>query len=194
MPRAGLDRDAVVREAAQLADEIGLAALTMAALAKRLGIALPSLYAHVRSLEHLRQQIATLAGEELAVRLSEAIGGRARFEALAAIASAYRDYALRFPGRYAASHAAPDLSDPRQAAATEKVVQSIYGTLRGYGLEEPDATNAARVLRSSLHGFVSLEQEGGFALPQSLDVSFQRLIEALDRAFSTWPTDDKASN
>lgn len=193
MARIGLDRNAVVQEAAKLADEIGLEALTMAALARRLGIALPSLYAHVRSLEHVRQQIAGLAGEELAQRLGEAIQGRSRSEALAAIAAAYRDYVLHFPGRYAASMSAPDLHDPRHVAAIEHCVQVIYGTLRGYGLHDAEATDAGRVLRSALHGFATLEQGGAFANPQSRDRSFRSLVEALDRAFSSWPQDETAS-
>ncbi len=193
MTRMGLDRTAVVNEAAQLSDECGLAAVTMAALAKRLGIALPSLYVHVRNLEHLRQQIAALGSEELARYVGDAVQGRAGFDALAAFATAYRAYALRYPGRYAASQMAPDLTDPRHAAATEQAVRVTYATLRGYGLQEPEATHAVRVLRSSLHGFVSLEREGGFAAPDSIDRSFQRLVEALDRAFSSWPTADGAS-
>jgi AcrR family transcriptional regulator len=187
MVRAGLDRGAVVRVAAELADELGFGRLTLATLAKRLGIALPSLYTHIRSLEHLRQQVSLLASEEIGQELGAAIQGRSHVEALAAIAEAYRAYALRFPGRYAASQLAPDLSDERHAAAIARIVHAIYATLRGYGLEEPEITDAVRMLRSSLHGFVSLEQVGGFALPQSLDGSFQSLVAALDRAFRSWP-------
>ena len=47
MARAGLDADAVVAAAAQLADADGLEALTLARLAAVLGIRSPSLYAHV---------------------------------------------------------------------------------------------------------------------------------------------------
>ncbi|GAB3952288.1 hypothetical protein GCM10027614_55720 [Micromonospora vulcania] len=48
MPRVGLNQQTVVREAARLADEVGYQQLTLAALAGRLGVALPSLYKHVR--------------------------------------------------------------------------------------------------------------------------------------------------
>lgn len=187
MARMGLDRAAVVREAADMADLIGLERLTMAGLAKRLGIALPSLYAHVRSLDDLRQQISATGNTELSQRLSEAIQGRARHEALSALASAYRGYALRFPGRYAASHIPLDPSDERHAAVLAQCVGTIYATLRGYGLAEPQATDAARMLRAALHGFVTLEQMSGFAAPHSINASFQGLVSALDRAFGSWP-------
>ena len=51
MPRAGLNTDRVVAAAAELADEVGLDQLTLAALAARLGVRQPSLYKHVASIE-----------------------------------------------------------------------------------------------------------------------------------------------
>ncbi len=46
MPRAGLNTDRVVTEGAELADEVGLTKLTLAALATRLGVRQPSLFKH----------------------------------------------------------------------------------------------------------------------------------------------------
>ena len=46
------------------------------------------------------------------------------------------------------------------------------------------AHNAARTIRVALHGFVSLEAEGGFAIELSLDETFERLIEILDRGLT----------
>ena len=62
MPRAGLDAEAVVAAAAALADEDGLAELTLARLAAALGIRTPSLYAHVDSLGDLRARFDTALG------------------------------------------------------------------------------------------------------------------------------------
>ncbi|MEV1143797.1 TetR family transcriptional regulator, partial [Micromonospora sp. NPDC049799] len=56
MPRAGLTPQTVVRAAADLADEVGLDRLTLAAVAARLGVALPSLYKHVRGADALHHR------------------------------------------------------------------------------------------------------------------------------------------
>jgi AcrR family transcriptional regulator len=48
MPRVGLTHERVVAEAAVVADEVGLESLTLAAVAKRVGVAIPSLYKHRR--------------------------------------------------------------------------------------------------------------------------------------------------
>jgi Tetracyclin repressor-like, C-terminal domain len=38
-----------------------------------------------------------------------------------------------------------------------------------------------------MHGFVALEAAGGFGLPQSVDASYRRLVDALDAALTSWP-------
>jgi len=59
--------------------------------------------------------------------------------------------------------------------------------LAGYGLTGDDAIDATRAMRSALHGFVSLEQAGGFGLPVDIDHSYSQLVLALDLAFANWP-------
>ena len=187
MPRAGLTPAIVVEEAARLADEVGLERLTLAALAQRLGVALPSLYKHVRGLDALLQKVSALATAELAAVLAEAAAGRSRSDAVHHAASAYRSYAHRFPGRYQAAQRVPDPDDPVHVAAGERAVGTLFAVLRGYGLADDDAVDATRALRSALHGFVSLEHAGGFGLPVDIDRSFDRLVTAFDRALAAWP-------
>src|SRR3954469_8578122 len=103
MPRVGLSPARVVDEAAQLADEVGLERLTLALLAQRLGVALPSLYKHVKGLDDLRQKLSAQATGELAAELADAAVGRAGSEALVAVADAFRAYARSHPGRYPAA-------------------------------------------------------------------------------------------
>ena len=187
MPRAGLTPAIVVEEGARLADEVGLDRLTLATLAQRLGVALPSLYKHVRGLDALLQRVSALATAELAAVLAEAAAGRSRSDAVRFTAAAYRSYARSFPGRYQAAQRVPDPSDPVHVAAGERAVGTLFAVLRGYGLDGEDAVDATRALRSALHGFVSLEQAGGFGLPVDIDRSFDRLVTALDRALASWP-------
>lgn len=64
MPRAGLTPAAVTRLALEELDECGLEALTLRAVAARAGVATPSLYKHVQSLEHLKDLMAVSVLEE----------------------------------------------------------------------------------------------------------------------------------
>lgn len=181
MARAGLHTDEVVRAGARLVDAEGLEALTLARLASDLGVRPPSLYAHVAGLEDLRRRIGAHGALELAGELQAAAAGRADGDALAAVAQAYRDYARAHAGSYEALQRAPDSSDAYGSAAATRVVQVVLAVLRGYGLDGDDAIHAARAIRSALHGFVSLEREGGFGLPLALDESYSRLVTVLDR-------------
>jgi AcrR family transcriptional regulator len=181
MPRAGLDAASVVAAAGRLADRDGSEQLTLARLAADLGVRAPSLYAHVDGLADLRDRLAALGVAELTDVLSDAATGRAGREALHAVAVAYRAYAHQRPGVYAAMQRAPENADDEREAGAERLVGILIAVLRGYGLEGDDAVHAVRLLRSALHGFVSLESVGGFAMPLGLEETYERLIEMVDR-------------
>ena len=182
MARAGLDAEAVVAAAAQLADAEGLEAVTLARLASELGVRAPSLYAHVDGLGDLRRRLAVRAARELGERLQAAAVGRARTDALQAIARAYRDYAQHHPGSYGALQNAQAVAD--QPAASE-LIGVVLAVLRGYRLDGDIAVHATRILRAALHGFVMLEAEGGFGIPLSLDHSFELLVAVVDKGLET---------
>ncbi|MCA6092017.1 TetR/AcrR family transcriptional regulator [Streptomyces sp. SCA3-4] len=189
MARAGLTAERVTIAAAELADEAGLDQVTMARVARRLGVKDASLYTHVRNLEDLRGRIALLAADEKTLRIAEATAGRAGKDALVAYANAWREYAHRHPGRYTATQT-PIRIDPGLAAdapGPRRAIELTYGMLRGYGLAEPDLTDAVRLLRSTFHGFVALEAAGGFAHKRSPQDSWVRALDALHTLLEHWP-------
>jgi len=186
VPRAGLTPHRVVEEAARLADEAGYDQLTLAAVADHFGVKLPSLYKHVDGIDGLRTRLSTLAVTELGDALRGAAVGKARGDALRAIADAYRAYAHHHPGRYAASLRAPDSSESDLVVASEAVLEVVLAVLAGYDLEKDAVVDATRIVRSALHGFVSLEAAGGFGMPQDVDRTFERLVAGLDRALASW--------
>jgi AcrR family transcriptional regulator len=179
MARRGLDTGRVIDAAVSIADRDGLDAVTLARVADSLGVRPPSLYHHVDGRDGLLRAIALRAVGELTARLQAAALGRAGPEALAAAAHAYRDYAHAHPGRYAATLRAAAPDDAEHDRAGLAAVQVITAILRAWQLEDVDALHAVRVIRSALHGFVSLEAAGGFALPLDLDESFERLIATI---------------
>ena len=168
MARAGLTAEQVTIAGAELADEVGLDQVTMARVARRLGVKDASLYTHVRSLEDLRGRIALLAADEKTIRIAEATSGLAGKDALVAFANAWREYAHENPGRYTATQT-PIQIDPELAA-------KALGPRR-----------AVRLLRSTFHGFVALEAAGGFAHARSPQQSWIRALDALHTLLEHWP-------
>ncbi|SDQ08721.1 TetR/AcrR family transcriptional regulator [Quadrisphaera sp. DSM 44207] len=179
MPRAGLSHGAVVDAAERLADEVGLSNLTLTALAQDLGVRQPSLYKHVEGVAHLRRSLAVRAKAELAGVLASAATGVAGAEAVHALAAAYRDWGRAHPGRYAAAQRAPAPDDEEDAAASAAVVAVVVRVLASLGVPDADAVHATRALRAALHGFLVLETEGAFRLPDDVDVSFRRTVDCL---------------
>lgn len=174
--KAGLTRAAVLEAAGALADEQGFDALTLAALAARLGVTTPTLYHYFAGLPGLRRELTLLGLRDLEAALGRAVMGKAGADALRALADAYRAYVKAHPGRYAATvRAAP--ADAELDAAQTRVVEIALRALDAYRLSPDDAIHAVRMLRSVVHGFATLELAGGFGLPQDVNESFRRLID-----------------
>jgi len=179
MPRVGLTAEAVVDAAMALLDRHGTEP-TLAAVAAHTGVAPPSLYKHVRSVGDVRRLIAVRVIDELADRLGGAVMGRGGAEALTALMNAWRDYVRQYPHRYALLPLSP-LTDPLLLASAARLMEVVMAVLRGFGLDGSDAIHAARRLRASVHGFVMLEAQGGFGLPEDVDESYRRLVVMVTR-------------
>ncbi|MGW4767156.1 TetR/AcrR family transcriptional regulator [Nocardia sp. NPDC004278] len=192
-PRAGLTAERITQAAAELADEVGFDNITVAALARKFGVKDASLYSHIRNLEDLRNRVAMLAADEKTGRIAAAVAGRAGRDALAAFADEWRRYALAHPGRYAATQMPMDPSVAAGWAGGRRAIDLTYGMLRAYGLGEPDITDAVRLLRSTFHGFTTLEASGGFGHSRPTTASWDRIVDALHITLTHWPsTDEKA--
>ncbi|HLG75251.1 MAG TPA: WHG domain-containing protein [Ktedonobacteraceae bacterium] len=174
--RVGLDRQMVIQAAAELADANGVEQVTLATLAARLGVRTPTLYHYVDGLDGLRRELDLLGTRELARTLGRAVMGRSGDEAIEALALAYRTFAQTRPGLYAAGVRAADPEDRELLEAEAEVVEIALRVLVVSQPDRDDAIHTVRIWRSMLHGFLSLEQDGGFGLPQDVDETFRRLV------------------
>jgi len=157
----------------------GFADLTLAAVAARVKVAVPSLYKHVHGLPDLRRGVVLVCVEDLADALTAATAGLEGPTAVRAAAGAVRAFARATPGRYAATQRAEWAHDPAAAdirAAAARTVDVIAVSLRPLGLPAGRTIDAVRAVRAAVHGFVVLELEGGFGLPDDVDVSFDYLV------------------
>lgn len=186
MPRAGLTAATVTAAGAAAADEIGLAQLSMNAVADRLGVKTPSLYKHVAGLDDLIDRIGALAATEVADQVGQATQGRSGADALRHAARAFRRYVSDHPGRYAATVGPRDRTSQAPAAtALRDALDPFAAVLRGYDIPEEDQVHALRAFRSLLHGFTTLETGGGFQLSTDVDASFEWLVHLLDDGLRT---------
>jgi Tetracyclin repressor-like, C-terminal domain len=95
------------------------------------------------------------------------------------VAHAYRAYAQEHPGRYAATIRAPAPEDVEMVGAGRRAVEVLVAVLGAWGFTGDEVLHRVRVVRSALHGFISIEAEGGFGLALSLDESFELMLQTL---------------
>lgn len=186
-PRAGLDEHVVVAAAVELIDTEGLEALSVGRLAARLGVKPPSLYKHVAGLDGLRRGIALHGMRELARQMGHAAIGKSGDVALVALADAYRRFAQAHPGLYAITVRAPDPADAAMNAASNEVLAVIKAVLAPYGLDAATTVHTMRGFRAIVHGFVALENLGGFGLPVDVEATFDHLIGMFVRGLRHTP-------
>lgn len=183
-PRKRLDKDIVVRAAAELLEEEGPSALNLHRLADRLGIKPPSLYNHVKGLSDLQRELTLLNTRNLAESMEKAAIGRSGVNALTAIAQAYRAYIKSAPALYQYTLRASGNLPGSNASLEEfeaRAVQVVLAVVESFDLHGDDAIHAVRGLRSLIHGFASIEVAGGFGMPLDCDESFRRLLDIYAR-------------
>lgn len=179
MPRASLDTQRVIDEAASIADAEGLDAVTLTRVADRLGVRQPALYRHVEGYDDLLRSLGLRGREMLADRLSTAAQGVAGPDVVRALGDAWRGVVREAPGLYAATDRYPCAGDVELEDAVEEVVTIIFRSLGGFKLDEAQRIHVARALRSSFHGFAHLESGDGHPHPHDLEETFSNLVDLL---------------
>jgi AcrR family transcriptional regulator len=171
--------------AVELLESDPSAPLTLAAVAGRAGVAVPSLYKHVRSLDELRDGVAVVGVSRIADAVADAVVGAVGAAAFRAAGRAIRAEARAHPGLYLASQPAPgrDASEELRAAG-ERAVALLADVVRQAGLPPEREVDAVRAARAAVHGFVLLEAAGGFRLPDDVDASFERLLAVVWAGFA----------
>ena len=176
-PRPGLTRQSVIDAAEQLADAEGWQAVSIQALARRLGIKAPSLYNHVSGLAEIQRELHLRGLRSLAESLR--IAAAQEGDPLATFAHTLRRFAHEHPARYTAAQPSVSLpsTEPDLAAAGREALEPLLATMAERGLDGDDAIHATRTIRAAVHGFIDLEQRGAWGMSTNADESFAFLVE-----------------
>jgi AcrR family transcriptional regulator len=174
--RVGLSRPAVVEAAVALLEEAGtLDAVTLAAVAERLGVRTQSLYSHVDGLDGLRRELALHPVAALGRELSDAAMGRAGAVAVEAIIRTYLSFAAEHPGLFAATLRAPG-DDAELSAAVATVTTPLNLVFRSYGLGAEAHVHRYRLVWATVGGFATLRRDGLFTRPGDPDDTIAHLV------------------
>ena len=163
-------RAEVVAAAAAILEESGLEAVTMRAIADRLGIRAPSLYRQFPDKRAI--EVALIAGgfaDQAAAFEAATMTGEPPARAIARV---YRAWALANPHRYRLMTERPlpreDLPEGLEARAAAPVVRAFGGDV-----------DRARAGWALAHGLTSLELAGRFPIDADLDAAWAIGIDTL---------------
>lgn len=177
MARTGLNQQTVLQAAIEIADKHTLEKVTLAALAQKLEVRTPALYNHINGLPGLHNKLAIYGLNQLKDTMTNAAVGKSKDDAMWAIAVAYLSFAREHPGLYEATQRSSDWQGGEVQKAAKELLDLIIRVLNSFGLEDEVAIHMVRGFRSLLHGFASIEQQGGFAMALDLDDSFRFLFD-----------------
>ncbi len=177
--KKGLNREVIVDTAAQLAEERGVENLTLHELAGALGVKTASLYNHLRGMPELNARLTERAFQRMLGALQDAAQGRTGVDALRALACAYRSFALSQPQLYKSMLALPHFEQTEIVELKNTFMRLFHPVLDAYALSPEERIHFSRLIRSSLHGFVSLEAAGFFQYPLPPDESYAHMIDDL---------------
>jgi AcrR family transcriptional regulator len=166
MPRpARIDRGTVLDATLALADEEGLAAVSMRAVAARLGVTPMALYRHVGDKSQLLDGLV----EQLLLELPLPDSTLPWHERLDALAAAMRATARKHPRVFPLL-----LQRPATTPGAVRARDAVYGALRDAGIDDSAIPRVERLLSTFVLGFAASEAAGRFtATPQQLDEDFR---------------------
>jgi AcrR family transcriptional regulator len=170
LPAPSPRRTEIVNAARQILDEEGRAALTMRHLAERVGMQAPSLYKHFPDKAAVEAALIDAGFVEIEAAFREAIARDGA--SLAALASAYRTFALSSPHLY---RLMTEGQLPR-----ERLRPGVEAAAAAPLLEVCGDPDLARAVWAFAHGMTILELDGRFPLDADLNAAWMQGVAALD--------------
>jgi AcrR family transcriptional regulator len=160
-------REEILVAARELVERDGFEALTMRALADRVGIRAPSIYKHLPGKRELERNLVALALDELGSALATAA---AADDPLSAVADAYRRFAVERPHLYRLLTERPVDADGFELVAAAPLLKTVGSVRR------------ARAVWAFFHGMVQLELAGRFEPGADLDAAWRAGLASFSRA------------
>jgi len=160
MAKRGINREQIMDMAQQMVEEKGYENFSLRELAARLEIKPASLYNHIKGLDEIYIEIALRSAHKLNEVLKAAVDGKAPDDAFMAGTRAYREFALSNPELYKAFVRMPLLNDETVRHAGIQSFLPLRELIISYGTSKYNSINFSRALRSAMHGFIELTNNG----------------------------------
>jgi len=171
----------VVQAAIDCLDREGESALGVNRVARELGVKPPAIYKHLDGNPGLRRAVALEIWRnylpDCQSQMPESTEPRIL---LCTGAQATRDFAQRYPARYAVMmqyQMRP--TDPEEAEIIQNSLHFFQQSLQLYELSEDALIDVMRMVNAAIYGFITREQQELMTLNRSTDQSYEVMLDAL---------------
>lgn len=176
-----LSRQDVIAAAIACIDQEGAAALGVSRVARQLGIKPPAIYRHLENGADLQRAAAIELWRQYVDECQRAIAGRSiTTDLLKQLGHFTRNFAKTYPARYRVMMQVQlQPSDPEAAEVIQQLLTFLHQALEIYSLSHTQLIDVMRMLNASIYGFIAIEQAGLMTLDQSIDQSYEVMLEGL---------------
>ena len=185
MARMGLDKNAVICRAAQLANDVGLENITLKALANDLNVQPPSLYYHIGGLDDLKKELMIYGWLQMEDKILEAVAGISGYDAIEVICRTFVKYATENPGVFNAMLWYNKFENDETNNATQKLFSVVFKVFSSLNISQEHSEHLMRTFRSFLEGFALLVNNNAFGNPISINDSFELSLKVLMAGIKT---------
>ena len=176
----GLNKEIIVDAAKELIEQDGVSTFSMRKLAEKLSVKTASLYAHIESMNALFTEIGLAALKNQRDCLLHAVGEKHGDAAVMALAESYQQFASEHAELYRFILQMPSGDDAILKEAAAMTAEPFMRVLADFHLTEEQRMHWQRVLRGSMHGFVSVKQAGYFShYPVPVEESYQIAVRCM---------------
>lgn len=151
-------RDKILAAALEIADERGLAAVSMRSVGERVGMSAMALYPHVSSKEALLDGLVDLLLAEQIPIVERLPADADWWTRLEAMAQGVRDLAVRHPSAFSLLLARPSVT-----ADALRATDAVYQALLDAGVPEAEVDRVERLVSTFVLGYAASEVNGRFS-------------------------------
>ena len=155
--KVGLDKKTIIEAAANMADERGIANVTLKVLATELGVKSPSLYKHFSGgLDELNKELMLYGWRLLEADITRAAIGKSKDNAVRAICLAYREFVAKHKGVFEAMQWYNMYQSEEHLQASQGTLIVLFQVLEAYGVTDEQKVHIARMISGFLQGFSTI--------------------------------------
>ena len=178
MPKIKIDKESVIKEAAYIANMIGIENLSLKTLASQLGVKSPSLYNHIDGLDDLKQ-LMLYGWKELEDKIIQSVIGFSGYDAIRVMCYAFHEYAIENQGVFSTMLWYNQFENEQMNEVTSKMFSIFFKITKSLNISQDNCIHLVRMFRSFLEGFALLENHNAFGNTQLIKDSFELSIDIL---------------